>query len=108
MAKNDLQGTLDLLVLKTLSQLGAMHGYGIVVHVQNASDELLKVEEGSLYPALHRMEQTGWIVSEWGLTETHRKAKFYKLTAAGRKQMRAAEESFELLVKGVRAMLQYA
>jgi len=108
MAKNDLQGTLDLLVLKTLSQRGAMHGYGIVVHVQQVSDELLKVEEGSLYPALHRMEQNGWIGSEWGLTETNRKAKFYKLTAAGRKQLRAAEESFELLVKGVRAILRYA
>ena len=108
MAKNDLQGTLDLLVLKTLSQTGAMHGCGIVVHVQNVSDELLKVEEGSLYPALHRMEQNGWIGAEWGLTETNRKAKFYKLTAAGRKQMRAAEESFEQLVKGVRAILRYA
>ncbi len=108
MAKNDLQGTLDLLVLKTLSQRSAMHGYGIVVHVQNVSDDLLKVEEGSLYPALHRMEQNGWIGAEWGLTETNRKAKFYKLTAAGRKQMRAAEESFEQLVKGVRAILHYA
>ena len=108
MAKNDLQGTLDLLVLKTLSQMGAMHGYGIVVHVQDVSDDLLKVEEGSLYPALHRMEQNGWIGSAWGLTETNRKAKFYKLTAAGRKQMRTAEESFEQLVKGVRAVLRYA
>ena len=108
MAKNDLQGTLDLLVLKTLSQRGAMHGYGIVLHVQSVSDELLRVEEGSLYPALHRMEQSGWIVAEWGLTETNRKAKFYRLTPTGRKQMRAAEESFEQLVKGVRAILQYA
>jgi len=108
MAKNDLQGTLDLLVLKTLSQRGAMHGYGIVVHVQNVSDDLLKMEEGSLYPALHRMEESGWISAEWGLTETNRKAKFYKLTAAGRRQMRAAEESFEQLVKGVRAILQHA
>jgi transcriptional regulator len=83
MAKNDLQGTLDLLVLKTLSQLGSLHGYGIVLHIQRASDELLSVEEGSLYPALHRMEQNGWIGSEWALTETNRKAKYYKLTAAG-------------------------
>ena len=65
MAKNDLQGTLDLLVLKTLSQVGELHGYGIVLHVQRASDELLHVEEGSLYPALHRMEQSGWISSAW-------------------------------------------
>lgn len=108
MAKSDLQGSLDLLVLKTLSQMGELHGYGIVVHIQRASDELLTVEEGSLYPALHRMEQSGWISSEWALTETKRRAKYYKLTAAGRKQLKAAEESFEVLVKGVRAMLRYA
>src|SRR5579859_5408260 len=108
MARNDLQGSLDLLVLKTLSQMGELHGYGIVVHIQRASDELLTVEEGSLYPALHRMEQSGWISSEWALTETKRRAKYYKLTPAGRKQLKAAEESFEVLVKGVRAMLRYA
>ena len=108
MAKSDLQGSLDLLVLKTLSQMGELHGYGIVVHIQRASDELLTVEEGSLYPALHRMEQSGWISSEWALTETKRRAKYYKLTAAGRKQLKQAEESFEVLVKGVRAMLRYA
>src|SRR5277367_6750794 len=108
MAKSDLQGSLDLLVLKTLSQMGELHGYGIVVHIQRASDELLTVEEGSLYPALHRMEQSGWIASEWALTETGRRAKYYKLTVAGGKQLQAAEESFEQLVKGVRAMLRYA
>src|SRR6202034_4015905 len=108
MAKNDLQGSLDLLVLKTLSQMGELHGYGIVLHIQRASDELLSVEEGSLYPALHRMEQSGWVTSHWGLTETKRKAKFYRLTVAGRKQLKEAEESFEQLVKGVRAMLRYA
>ena len=108
MAKSDLQGSLDLLVLKTLSQMGELHGYGIVVHIQRASDELLTVEEGSLYPALHRMEQSGWIASEWALTETKRRAKYYKLTAAGRKQLKQAEESFEVLVRGVRAMLRYA
>ena len=107
MAKNDLQGTLDLLVLKTLSQLGSLHGYGIVLHIQRSSDELLTVEEGSLYPALHRMEQSGWISSEWALTETNRKAKYYRLTAAGRKQLEEAEENFEHLVKGVRAVLRY-
>jgi PadR family transcriptional regulator PadR len=107
-AKNDLQGTLDLLVLKTLSQMGAMHGYGIVLHIQRASEELLRVEEGSLYPALHRMEQNGWIGSEWGLTETNRKAKYYKLTPAGRSRLQDEEKSFEQLVKGVRAILRYA
>lgn len=108
MAKNDLQGTLDLLVLKTLSHTKQLHGYGIVLHIQKASEELLRVEEGSLYPALHRMEQSGWIRSEWALTETNRRAKYYMLTAAGRKQLQEAERSFEQLVKGVRTVLRYA
>jgi transcriptional regulator len=108
MARNDLQGSLDLLVLKTLSQVGSLHGYGIVLHIQRASDELLNVEEGSLYPALHRMAQSGWIQSEWALTETNRKAKYYKLTAAGRRELQEAEKSFEQLVKGIRAILRYA
>jgi PadR family transcriptional regulator, regulatory protein PadR len=108
LAKNDLQGSLDLLVLKTLAQRARLHGYGIVQHIQRASDELLQVEEGSLYPALHRMEQNGWIGSEWAMTETNRSAKYYRLTAAGRRQLREAEASFEQLVRGVRAMLRYA
>src|ERR1700683_4347686 len=108
MAKNDLQGALDLLVLKTLSQTGSLHGYGIVLHIQRVSDALLSVEEGSLYPALHRMEQDGWISSEWALTETNRKAKYYRLTAAGRKQLERAEKSFEHLGKGVLAVLRFA
>jgi PadR family transcriptional regulator, regulatory protein PadR len=108
MARNDLQGSLDLLVLKTLSQTGSLHGYGIVLHIQRASDAMLNVEEGALYPALHRMENSGWIRSEWALTETGRKAKYYKLTAVGRKQLEEAEKSFEQLVKGVRAMFRYA
>ncbi|HEX8712202.1 MAG TPA: PadR family transcriptional regulator [Terracidiphilus sp.] len=108
MARNDFQGSLDLLVLKTLAQRGRLHGYGIVQHIQRASDELLMVEEGSLYPALHRMEQSKWISSEWALTETSRKAKYYKLTAVGRKQLLEAEASFDQLVRGVRAMLRYA
>src|ERR1035437_10654659 len=102
-ARNDFQGSLDLLVLKTLSQRGKLHGYGIVQHIQRASDELLRVEEGSLYPALHRMEQSQWVSSEWALTDTNRKAKYYKLTAVGEKQLEEAEESFAQLVKGVRA-----
>ena len=87
MRKNDLQGTLELLVLKSLAQMSELHGYGIVLHIQRASDELLRVEEGSLYPALHRMEQDGWLRSEWKVTETNRKAKYYKLTRAGNKQL---------------------
>jgi PadR family transcriptional regulator PadR len=108
MARKDLQGALDLLVLKTLDQKGEMHGYGIVLHVQRASDELLAVEEGSLYPALHRMEQSGWIKSAWALTESGRKAKYYRLTAVGRKELEGAEKSFDQLVKGVRAVMRYA
>ena len=108
MARKDLQGSLDLLVLKSLSQMGELHGYGIVLHIQNASDELLSVEEGSLYPALHRMEMSGWIRSEWKLTETSRKAKYYRLTSAGQKELAKAERSFEQLVKGIRAILRYA
>ena len=108
MARNDLQGTLDLLVLKTLSQTGELHGYGIVLHIQRASEELLSVEEGSLYPALHRMEMSGWIRSEWKVTDTNRKAKYYRLTPAGHKELQNAEKSFEQLVKGIRAILRYA
>jgi transcriptional regulator len=108
MARNDFQGSLDLLVLKTLAQRGSLHGYGIVLHIQRASEELLRVEEGSLYPALHRMEQSQWVSSEWALTETNRKAKYYKLTPLGQRQLQEAEESFDQLVKGVRAMLRYA
>jgi PadR family transcriptional regulator, regulatory protein PadR len=108
MARYDLQGSLDLLVLKTLSQRGKLHGYGIVQHVQRASNELLRVEEGSLYPALHRMQQSGWIASEWALTETGRRAKYYRLTAAGRRRLEHAVGDFEELVKGVRAVLRYA
>jgi transcriptional regulator len=108
MARYDLQGSLDLLVLKTLSQRGKLHGYGMVQHIQRASEELLRVEEGSLYPALHRMENSGWIASEWGQTETGRRAKYYRLTAAGRKRLLQAEGDFEELVKGVRAVLRFA
>lgn len=108
MPKNDLQGSLDLLVLKTLSQRGELHGYGIVLHIQRASGELLSVEEGGLYPALHRMEQSGWVSAVWATTETGRKAKYYKLTSTGKKQLQEAEENFEHLVKGVRAILRYA
>ncbi len=108
MPKNDLQGALDLLILKTISQLGSMHGYGIAVHIQQVSDDLLSVEEGSLYPALHRMEQNGWIRFEWAVTEAGRRAKFYTLTAAGRKQLAAREKNWEQVVKGVQAILRFA
>jgi PadR family transcriptional regulator, regulatory protein PadR len=108
MAKNDLQGALELLIFKTLSQLGSMHGYGIVAHIESVSGDLLSVEEGSLYPALHRMEQSGWIRSEWAVTEAGRKARFYSLTAAGKKQLAEREKSWQQVVKGVQAILRFA
>jgi PadR family transcriptional regulator PadR len=108
MAKNDLQGALDLLILKSLSQLGSMHGYGIVMHIRRVSDELLIVEEGSLYPALHRMDQSGWIRASWAVTEYGRKAKYYALTQAGKKQLADREKNWEQVAKGVQAILGYA
>ena len=107
--KNDiLQGTLALLVLRTLASNRKMHGYAITTHIQRVSEDLLRVEEGSLYPALHRMEQQGWLRSEWGVTEKNRDARFYSLTAAGRKQLAEEEESWARLAKGVGRVLRYA
>jgi PadR family transcriptional regulator len=89
-----LQGTLDLLVLKTLDSLGPMHGFGIALRIQQVSQDLLQLNQGTLYPALLRLEQRGWIVSKWGVSENNRKAKFYSLTRAGRKQLVAQAESW--------------
>jgi PadR family transcriptional regulator PadR len=107
--KNDiLQGTLALLVLRTLAAQARLHGYAITAHIQRVSADLLRVEEGSLYPALHRMEQDGWIRGEWGLTEKNRQARFYSLTAAGRKQLELEQESWNRLRDGVQRVLRYA
>ena len=108
MAKNDLQGTLDLLVLKTLSQMGELHGYGIVVHIQRASDELLTVEEGSLYPALHRMEEAGWIGAEWVVKENGKRARIYHLTAAGKKQLAMEEARWTTVSLAIHRVLREA
>ena len=109
MAKNDaLQGTLDLLILKTLARLREAHGFGIALHIQTVSSELLRVEEGSLYPALHRIEQEGWIASEWRLSENNRRAKYYRLTAAGRRQLAQEERDWQRVVQGVSAVLEQA
>jgi transcriptional regulator len=88
-----LQGTLDLLVLKALSA-GPAHGYGVARWIERATDDVLRVEEGSLYPALHRLDQRGWIASEWGVSENNRRARFYRLTPVGRKQLRAESASW--------------
>jgi PadR family transcriptional regulator len=101
-----LQGTLDLLVLKTLSR-GPLHGYGIATHLQTVSDEALRVEEGSLYPALHRMEQTGWIVAEWQRTANNRRARLYKLTRIGRQQLAEQEEKWDRLTEAVGKVLRF-
>jgi PadR family transcriptional regulator PadR len=107
--KNDiLQGTLVLLVLKTLAAGGRMHGYAITSHIQHISDRLLRVEEGSLYPALHRMEQQGWVRAEWGRTEKNREARFYSLTAKGRKQLAEEQASWARLTEGVARVMRGA
>jgi transcriptional regulator len=103
-----LQGTLALLVLKTLASQGRMHGYAITAHIQRVSDDLLRVEEGSLYPALHRMEQDGLVKAEWGVTEKNRQARFYSLTRAGRARLAEEEESWSRLTEGVRLVLRHA
>ncbi len=108
-SKNDiLQGTLTLLVLKTLDSRGPLHGYALTSHIHRVSRELLRVEEGSLYPALHRMEQDGWVRAEWGLTEKNRQARFYSITEKGRKQLEAEREAWERLTAGVNRVLRYA
>jgi PadR family transcriptional regulator, regulatory protein PadR len=100
-----LQGTLDLLVLKTL-QTGPTHGWDIAQRIQQVSGEVLRVGQGSLYPALHRLEERGWIRSEWGASDNNRKAKFYKLTATGRKQLTAQTESWERFTGAVNLILK--
>lgn len=109
MKKNDiLQGTLVLLILKSLASNKRLHGYAITTHIQQVSAQLLRVEEGSLYPALHRLEQEGWVRAEWGKTEMNREARFYSLTAQGRKQLMQEEESWKRLTEGVERVLGYA
>ncbi|HXE59930.1 MAG TPA: PadR family transcriptional regulator [Gemmatimonadaceae bacterium] len=108
-SKSDvLQGTIDLLVLRSLDVRGALHGYAITQHIQRGSADTLRVEEGSLYPALHRMEQAGWIRGRWGTTEKNRQARFYAITAAGRRQLAQEQESWVRLTDGVNRVLRFA
>ncbi|HXM36881.1 MAG TPA: PadR family transcriptional regulator [Pyrinomonadaceae bacterium] len=107
-ARTDLmQGTLELLILKTLAR-DSMHGYGIAQRIHAAVDDVLKIEDGSLYPALHRMEERGWIKSEWGVSENNRRAKFYKLTRTGRKQLDAESSNWERISRAISRILQTA
>lgn len=107
--RNDiLQGTLALLVLQTLTRRGPLHGYAITSAIRTCSAELLRVEEGSLYPALHRMEQRGWLKGRWGVTDKKREAKFYQITKAGERQLTHELHTWTQLTEGVQRVLQYA
>jgi PadR family transcriptional regulator, regulatory protein PadR len=107
-ARTDLmQGTLELLILKTLAR-DSMHGYGIAQKIHAAADDLLKIEDGSLYPALYRMEERGWIKSKWDVSENNRRAKFYKLTSAGRRQLAAESDNWERISRAIARILQTA
>jgi len=101
-----LQGTLDLLVLKTLDTMGAMHGWGIARRLEQVSEEFLQVNQGTLYPALLRLEQKGWIASEWGISDNNRRAKFYSLTRGGRKQLELETKQWERMTGIVSRVLQ--
>jgi PadR family transcriptional regulator PadR len=103
-----LQGTLDLLVLKTLDSMGPMHGFGIALRIQQVSDDLLQLNQGTLYPALLRLEQRGWLASKWGVSENNRKAKFYSLTRAGRKQLEEEAESWDRMSAMIDRVLRTA
>jgi len=105
--QNLIQGTLAMLILKALER-GSLHGYEIVQRIQRSSQDVLKVEEGSLYPALYRMEEQGWIEAEWGASENNRRAKYYKLTRAGRKQLAAETSNWERLSEAITRVLQTA
>lgn len=102
-----LQGTLDLLILKTVA-LEPMHGWGISQRIQQVSRDVLQVQQGSLYPALHRLEQQGWIASEWGASENNRRARYYSLTRAGRKQLEREEANWQRLSAAVQLVLQHS
>ena len=102
-----LQGTLDLLILKTVA-LEPMHGWGISQRIQQVSCDVLQVQQGSLYPALHRLEQQGWITSEWGASENNRRARYYSLTRTGRKQLEREEANWQRLSAAVQLVLQHS
>jgi transcriptional regulator len=104
--RDNLQGALDLLILKALED-GPMHGWGITLHIERVSDEVLRVEEGSLYPALHRMEQERWISAEWGRSENNRRARFYRLTSSGRKQLAAEREHWRQVTGAIALVLEF-
>ena len=99
-------GTLDMLILKTLARLGKMHGYGIAEHIHQTSEDILQVEEGSLYPALQRMLVKGWVMAEWGQSENNRRARFYRLTPSGKKQLEAEISEFQKVTLAITRVIQ--
>jgi PadR family transcriptional regulator, regulatory protein PadR len=103
-----LKGTLDLLVLKTLAAGGRMHGYAITLRIEQVSESVLRLEEGSLYPALHRMTQAGWLRSEWGASENNRRARYYSITVAGRRQLVEETQEWAQLTEAVARVLSLA
>jgi PadR family transcriptional regulator len=103
-----LKGTLDLLVLKTLASQGRMHGYAITLRIEEISENVLRLEEGSLYPALHRMTQASWLRSEWGVSESNRRARYYSISAAGRKQLAEETQEWSQLTSAVARVLSLA
>ena len=106
--KSDLlQGTLDMLILKIVA-LGPVHGYGISLRIRQISKDVLQVQQGSLYPALHRLEKRGWLEAEWGTSENNRKARFYRLTPEGRKQLDHEAEEFDRLVRAIQLVMRTA
>jgi transcriptional regulator len=101
-------GTLYMLILQTLAQLGPMHGYGIAEHIQQTSEDVLQVEEGSLYPALQRMLVKGWVTAEWGQSDNNRRARYYRLTPAGKKQLGVEISEFERAIRAITRVIQPA
>jgi PadR family transcriptional regulator PadR len=107
-ARNEaLKGALDLLILKTLDRRGPLHGYGIAIQIEQVSADALRVEEGSLYPALHRLESAGWISAEWKTSDNKRRARYYALTRTGRKRLEEEEETWRQLTSAVGRVLRY-
>ncbi len=102
---DNLLGALELLVLKAIES-GPMHGWGITLHIQSVSNEVLRIEEGSLYPALHRMEKVGWVKAEWGLSENNRRARYYRITAAGRNQLNVERQRWESVAEAIVLVLR--
>src|ERR1700726_2763077 len=106
-ANNRLRGTLDLLVLKALDSRGRMHGYALTLRIEQISESVLRLEEGSLYPALHRMTQSGWLRAEWGASQNNRRARYYSITAPGRKQLAEEEQNWAQLTQAVARVLRF-